>query len=92
MNADGSNPVQLTFDPAPKGQLPDWSPDGTKIAYQSIAAGNGDIYVMNADGSNQTQLTKTPEMNSALHGLQTAMKSPSYECMGRRPSSERSMS
>jgi Tol biopolymer transport system component len=28
MNADGSNPIQLTFDPFPKGQLPDWSPDG----------------------------------------------------------------
>lgn len=27
MNADGSDPVQLTTDPAPKGQVPDWSPD-----------------------------------------------------------------
>jgi Tol biopolymer transport system component len=53
MNADGSDRKQLTFDSAPKGQLPDWSPDGTKIAYNAGA----DIYVMNADGSNQTRLT-----------------------------------
>lgn len=60
MDADGSNPVQLTFDAVLKGQVPDWSPDGSKIAYQS-ATGNGDIYVMNADGSGQTQLTNTPQ-------------------------------
>jgi hypothetical protein len=24
--------------------LPDWSPDGSKIAYEDDAAGNGDIY------------------------------------------------
>jgi tol-pal system beta propeller repeat protein TolB len=62
MNADGSNPVQLTTDSAPKGQLPDWSPDGRQIAYQSFATGNGDIYVMNADGSNPRRLTFTPQM------------------------------
>jgi len=53
--------VQLTFDSAPKGQLPDWSPDGRKIAYQASIAGNGDIYVMDADGSDQIQLTHTPQ-------------------------------
>lgn len=53
MNADGSDRQQLTFDSAPKGQLPDWSPDGAKIAYNA----GGDIFVMNADGSNQTRLT-----------------------------------
>jgi len=55
MNADGSNPTQLTFDATPKDQLPDWKPDGTEIAYTS----GDDIYVMNADGSNQRQLTTT---------------------------------
>jgi Tol biopolymer transport system component len=61
MNSDGTNPVQLTFDPAPKGQLPDWSPDGTRIAYESLGTGNGDIYVMNADGGNPQRLTNTPQ-------------------------------
>jgi Tol biopolymer transport system component len=51
MNADGSDPVQLTFDDTFKTQVPDWSPDGSQIAY---AAGDpGDILVMKADGSNQ---------------------------------------
>jgi Tol biopolymer transport system component len=57
MNADGTDQHQLTFDPAPKGQLPDWSPDGTRIAYESFATGRGNIYVMDADGSHPTRLT-----------------------------------
>jgi TolB protein len=65
MNADGSSRTQLTFDPAPKGQLPDWSPDGRRIAYQSSATGGGDIYVMNADGSEQTRLTSDPALEGA---------------------------
>lgn len=36
---------------------PDWSPDGTMIAYQTTQSGNPDIWVMNADGTGQTQLT-----------------------------------
>ena len=51
MNADGSDPVNLT-----QGRdcaSPAWSPDGTQIAY--IAS--GEIWLMDADGSNPQQVT-----------------------------------
>jgi Tol biopolymer transport system component len=57
MNANGSNKHQLTTGAAPKDQVPDWSPDGSKIAYASGGFGEGQIWVMNANGSNQHQLT-----------------------------------
>jgi Tol biopolymer transport system component len=50
---------QLTFDDTIKGQTPDWSPDGTRIAY--AAGGDGDIWIMNADGTDQRNLTNTPD-------------------------------
>ena len=54
MDANGANKHQLTFDAPFKDQVPDWSPDGAKIAYTSGLSG---IWVMNADGSNQHLLT-----------------------------------
>lgn len=64
MNADGSNQRQLTFDPQPKDQVPDWSPSGGKIAYLADTFGTadvgtsyGDIWVMNPNGSHQHQIT-----------------------------------
>ena len=57
--ADGSNVQRLTHNPR-HDVSPRWSPDGTKIAFESMRDNNGEIYVMNADGSNLTRLTNDP--------------------------------
>lgn len=57
MNADGSNLVQLTN---VSDNAPAWSPNGTKIAFERLFNGNGDIMAMNADGSSVVNLTNTP--------------------------------
>ena len=36
---------------------PTWSPDGSKIAFDTLRDGNWEIYSMNPDGSNLTRLT-----------------------------------
>ncbi len=54
MNPDGSDQVQLTTG---IDFWPNWSPDGTRIAFNSRIAGDAQIVVMNADGTGQTQLT-----------------------------------
>lgn len=59
MNADGSEPKNLTNSPGYDAGL-SWSPDGQKIAFCSLRDGNLEIYVMNADGSEQKRLTKDP--------------------------------
>lgn len=50
MNADGSNPVNLTNSPGTDADAA-WSPDGTRIAFVSKRDGSSQIYLMNADGS-----------------------------------------
>ncbi len=64
MNADGSNPVNLTNQPEEMYFSPWWSPDGTKILFHA-SRHNGvildsEIYVMDADGTNETALTDEP--------------------------------
>jgi TolB protein len=57
MDADGGHQHPLTTGLAPKDQVPDWSPDGSKIAYASGFGDSEGIWVMNADGSHQHQLS-----------------------------------
>ena len=63
VNADGTNPVNLTNNPA-EDRDPAWSPDGSRIAFSSerngYRDGDFDIWVMNADGSEAVSLTNTP--------------------------------
>src|SRR5262249_25570554 len=63
MNPDGSDQRQITHR-APGGSfVPDWSYDGTRIAYSFVdlpSVGHPEIWVMNADGAQQTRLTITP--------------------------------
>jgi len=64
MNGDGSSPTALTTDCTVKDQLPDWSPDGSKIAYAAcLPGGLCDIWAMNANGTGQTNLTQTPNVD-----------------------------
>jgi len=49
-------PIKLTDNNAADIQ-PDWSPDGSKIAFSSNRSGSYDIWVMNSDGTNQVRLT-----------------------------------
>ena len=65
MNTDGSGVRQLTHNDA-QDWAPLWSPDGTRIAFDSdrygssdvnSAYGPADVVVMNADGSGVRRLT-----------------------------------
>jgi Tol biopolymer transport system component len=56
MNADGSGKTNLTSKRAEDTQ-PEWSPDGTRIAFASDRDGDYDIYTMDADGSDVVQVT-----------------------------------
>jgi TolB protein len=59
MRPDGSEVTQLTFD-AWDNYLPDWSPDGNRIAFASNRSGNWDIFTMDPDGSSVQQVTDHP--------------------------------
>ena len=48
---------------------PDWSPDGTKIAYASDVDGDWEVYAVNADGSGTVQMTSDPAVDGGPRWL-----------------------
>lgn len=66
MNVDGTNPIQLTTTFPDRGSsIPRFSPDGTKIIFESGNTSGSplvyNIWVMNVDGSN-LQMVTAPEI------------------------------
>ena len=55
-NADGTNPLQLTF-AEKSSDNPQWSPDGSMIAFTSSRSGKANIYVLRLIGGEAEQLT-----------------------------------
>ena len=82
MNPDGSGTAPLTVLTAASADSlrPAWSPDGSKIAFDSLGALDGsnasnlttNIWVMNADGSGRTPLTKLTHVSGITLGLPPA--------------------
>ncbi len=66
MDADGSNPTQVT-DGTAWDRNPAWSPDGTKIVFSSNRDGAGmDLWVVGVDGTGLAQLTNRPSGESDI--------------------------
>ena len=63
MNADGTNPINLTRSVEKAERVSTWSPDGKQIAFTSAELFNGhalvnsDIFVMDVDGGDPINLT-----------------------------------
>jgi Tol biopolymer transport system component len=84
MNADGSNPTNLSNNSGGKvsdASYRSWAPDGTRIAFTSYGQAippSGDIYVVGTDGSNPINLTG----GSPIEGI--AASNPAWSPGGTR--------
>jgi Tol biopolymer transport system component/DNA-binding winged helix-turn-helix (wHTH) protein len=56
-DADGSDPVQLTYFGNAWAGAPSWSPDGRQIAFAANAAGEWDIYIVSSEGGKPNRFT-----------------------------------
>jgi dipeptidyl aminopeptidase/acylaminoacyl peptidase len=59
-DGSGQNAVQMTSFAGPVVTNPTWSPDGERIAFDSDATGNFDIFVVSAAGEKPQRMTSDP--------------------------------
>ena len=59
-DSNGSNALQLTSFGGPRVTTPRWSPDGGRIAFDSDAEGEYDIWVISANGGKPQRMTTHP--------------------------------
>ena len=95
MNDDGSNPVDVTND-ADVELEPDWSADGTKIAYRVAQAFvPSQVWSMDADGSNRVDLSSNgvcPRHVALLVGRRRPDRVPQvHQAESTAPSGDHSM-
>ncbi len=91
---DGSGEQQLTFDSPTHNSIgTNWSPDGSRIAFDSDRFSNGttdveDVFTMKADGSDVVQLTSNAGLN-AQPVYSPDGKTIAFACdLGQGPASE----
>jgi Tol biopolymer transport system component len=58
LEPSGPGFTKLTDTPQASEWVPDWSPNGQKIAFASDRDGDSEVYLVNADGSGLVQLTE----------------------------------
>ncbi len=63
MNADGTEPRQLTRDSAVVKSV-SWLPNGEALVYESNRGGSSQLWMIRADGTNNRQLTPGPTPNT----------------------------
>src|SRR5204863_2242316 len=64
--SDGSGFKLLTEAPDDADVEPFWSPDGTRMLFQSDRTGDDEIWVMQADGSGLRDITNAPRADDRL--------------------------
>lgn len=81
LDADGSNPRNLTNDPKSYDGWPVWSPDGRRIAFSSGPPGRSPhrLQLIDVDGSNRIALTEASAPGAFIYDTQ-----PSFSRDGRR--------